>query len=156
MLRRSRYRVSPAEDCYQIRCSTRLSRPTPHTSSHANSTAVVPGDRLPCIVDPAPIKYAADIVQLQHFNRNIPFYMLLSDTRAFVNKVAGSGGHGLPGGWHSALSPHDVDRNGCQGSTIIIIKVLNFSGFRFFRFHFEYGLTIDEIYSRRQINSLQE
>ena len=33
--------------------------------------------------------FAADIVQLQHLN------MLLSDTRALVNKVAGSGGHGL-------------------------------------------------------------
>ena len=27
------------------------------------------------------------MVQLQHFNRSIPFYMLLNDTRAFVNKV---------------------------------------------------------------------
>ena len=25
--------------------------------------------------------HAADMVQLQHFNRSIPFYMLLSDTR---------------------------------------------------------------------------
>ena len=27
------------------------------------------------------------MVQLQHFNRSIPFYMILSDTCAFVNKV---------------------------------------------------------------------
>ena len=64
--------------------------------------------------------HAADMVQLQHFNRSIPFYMLPSDIRAFVNKVASSGSHGLPAGWQRILPLHDVHRNGCQGSTIII------------------------------------
>ena len=59
------------------------------------------------------------MVQLQHFNRSIPFYMILSDTCAFVNKVAGSGGH-APAGGQSALHPHDVHRSGSQGSAIII------------------------------------
>ena len=61
--------------------------------------------------------HAADMKQLQLFNRSTPFYTLLSDTRPFVNKVAGSGDHGLPVEWQSALSPHDVPRNGCQGCT---------------------------------------
>ena len=33
--------------------------------------------------------HTADMVRLQHFNRSIPFYMHLSDTGAFANKVAG-------------------------------------------------------------------
>ena len=62
--------------------------------------------------------HAAHMVQLQRFNHAISFYTL--DTRAFVNKVSGSGGRGLVGGWQSVVCPHDVHRSGCQGSTIII------------------------------------
>ena len=43
--------------------------------------------------------HPADIGQLQLFD------MLLSDTRALVNKVAGSGGYGLPGIWQECLVP---------------------------------------------------
>ena len=66
--------------------------------------------------------HSADVVQLQHFD------MLLNDTRAFVNKVAGCGGYGLPGIWQGAFSPHDVHRNGSQGSTIIIYSSSGHSG----------------------------
>ena len=91
-----------------------------HTSQdeppiQVNCSTVRQGDRHPCTVDPSAL-HAADTVQLQHFN---PFYMPMSDTRAFVNKVAGSDDHGLPGGWQSALSPHDVHRNGWTASLLL-------------------------------------
>ena len=35
----------------------------------------------------------------------------------------------------------------------IALNTSDFFGFRFFGFHFEYGLTTDETYSRRQINT---
>ena len=37
-------------------------------------------------------------------------------------------------------------------STCKALNTSDFFGFRFFRFHFEYGLSTDETYSRRQIN----
>ena len=33
------------------------------------------------------------------------------------------------------------------------LNISDFFGFRFFGFHFEYGLITDETYSRRQINT---
>ena len=95
-----------------------------HTSNHVMSTVEYRKTGRQTSLHRRPgVLRATDMVQLQHFNRSISFYMLLSDTRAFVNKVAGSGGHGLPWGWQSAFSPHDVHQNGCQGTTIIISAV---------------------------------
>ena len=93
------------------------SRTGRHTSRHRRQGALHAG---------------ADTVQLQqHFNRSIPFYMLLNDTRVFVKQSrAGISGQGLPGGWQSALSPHDVHRSGCQCSTIIIYSSGRRSVFR--------------------------
>ena len=90
------------------------SRTGRHTSRHRRQGALHAG---------------ADTVQLQqHFNRSIPFYMLLNDTRVFVKQSrAGISGQGL---WQSALSPHDVHRSGCQCSTIIIYSSGRRSVFR--------------------------
>ena len=55
-----------------------------HTSDHAKSTSVVPEDSETDATAPPTTGalHAADMVQLQHFNRSIlRFYVLLSDMR---------------------------------------------------------------------------
>ena len=51
------------------------------------------------------------------------------------------------------MESHRVNSIISGGSPPIIPNTSDFFDFRFFGFHFEYGLSTDETYSRRQINT---